>query len=318
MGTTVLVTGGYGFIGAYVVKESLKAGDRVIVIDRQQEGNAADEVLSAQERAAVEAVARTIPGPRTLRSILQKNDVETVVHLASPLGRATEDRPGAVVEEMIRPHLAILDACRFANIRRLVWASSVGVFGRSQDYPTLPIPNDAAQLPLTIYGAGKSFLEQLSSRYTLRYGLATLGLRFPLIYGPGRQRGGGQFTTQMIEAAALSRPCTVEFADEKRAWMYVTDAARAVLLALAAGPVASFALTLCSEVATTRQAGGLLTDLFPGAELEMLSGTTDLVADYDPRPAFDQIGFKPDVTLRDGLLATANAARERAGLPPVS
>jgi UDP-glucose 4-epimerase len=318
MATTVLVTGGLGFIGTNVVRELLRGGTRVVVIDRQREGNSADEVLSPEERAEVRCVAGAIPGVRTLTRLLREFAVEAVVHLASPLSTATETRPKLAADDMIKPHLAILEACRMARARRLVWASSVGVFGRASDYPRLPIPNDAPHLPLTLYGAAKSFLERLSTHYSARYGLETLGLRFPLVYGPGRQRGGGQFTTRLIEGAALGGRCVVDAADERYDWMYVADAARAVLLAMQAGPTPSGALTVCGEAATTRQVAEMLGEWFPQAELELRAGSAGLVADFDPRPALEQLGYRPGRSLQEGVLATANAARQRAGLAGVA
>jgi nucleoside-diphosphate-sugar epimerase len=317
MGSTVLVTGGFGFIGANLVRELLLGGSRVLVIDREIDGNSADEVLSAEQRASVVRVTGAIPGARALTRLLREHAVETVVHLASPLSTLTETRPRAVTDQMVAPHQAILEASRLAEVRRVVWASSIGVFGRALDYPRLPIPNDASHRPLTLYGAAKSFLERMSSQYTDRYGLETVGLRFALVYGPGRRRGGGQFTTQLIEGAALGRRCVVESADEKYSWMYVADAARSVLMAMRAERVASRALTVGGPVATTREVAGLLGNWFPEAELDVRGGTSDLVADFDPAPAFEQLGYAPATTLREGVLATANAARRRAGLEPV-
>jgi UDP-glucose 4-epimerase len=316
--TTVLVTGGHGFIGAHVVRQLLEDGRRVIVIDREQGGNAADEVLSAEQRASVRSVAGAIPGVRTLTRLLREHAVEVVVHLASPLATATETRPRLVTDEMITPHFAILEACRLGGARRLVWASSVGVFGRAQDYPRLPIPNDAPHLPLTLYGAAKSFLEHLSAHYSAQHGLDTVGLRFPLVYGPGRRRGGGQFTTQLIEGAALGRRCVVESANARYDWMYVADAARSVLMAIQAAPASSRALTVCGQAATTGEVAEMLRNWFPEAELVTRPGTADLVADFDPGPALDQLGYRPARTLPEGVLATANAARQRAGLAQVA
>jgi nucleoside-diphosphate-sugar epimerase len=317
MAPAVLVTGGLGFIGAHVVRELLREGTPVIVIDREVAGNAADEVLSVDQRASLRTAAGTIPGVRALTRLLREHAVETVIHLASPLATVTEGNPKLVSNEMIAPHVAMLDACRLAQTRRLIWASSVGVFGRAQDYPGLPIANDAPHLPLTMYGAAKSFLERLSSLYSVRHGLETLGLRFPLVYGPGRRRGGGQFTTEMIEGAALARRCVVASADTKNDWMHVTDAAQSVLMAMHADRPTSRAFTVCGQAATTRDVAELLIACLPEAELELLPGAGDLVADFDCRPAFEQLGYRPSVTLRQGILATVNAARQRSGLPLV-
>jgi nucleoside-diphosphate-sugar epimerase len=244
--------------------------------------------------------------------------VDRVVHLASPLATVTESEPREAVNSMIVPHLAILESARIAGVTKVVWASSVGVFGRPEDYASLPIPNDAPHRPLTLYGAAKSLMERMSERYTARYGLDTLGLRFPLVYGPARRRGGGQFTTRLIEGAALGQRCEIGDGDTRSDWMYVTDAARAVALALDAGRTSSRALTVGGEVGTSRDVAELLRRWFPTADLEIRPGAGSLVADYDPGPAFAEIGYRPTVTLPQGVLATVNAARRRSGLAEVS
>jgi nucleoside-diphosphate-sugar epimerase len=219
------------------------------------------------------------------------------------------------VDEMISPHVAILEACRITQAKRLVWASSAAVYGRVHDYPRLPVANDAPHMPVTVYGAAKSFLERLSSHYTARYHLDTLGLRFPLVYGPGRRRGGGQFTTHLIEGAALGKRCEVPSADTKHDWLYVADASRCVCMGMRAGALTTRALTVCGQVATTREVGDMLRAWFPDAELVMAEGADDL--DFDPTPALNELGYAPAVPLRDGILATANAARQRSGLRTV-
>ena len=133
MPRSVLVTGGFGFIGAHVVRELLDCGDRVAVIDRELDGNAAVDVLGEEELAQVDHAASSFPDSRELADLLLESSVTAVVHLASPLATRTEYEPGSVVDEMIAPHRVVLDSCRLAGVERLVWASSVGVFGRVGD-----------------------------------------------------------------------------------------------------------------------------------------------------------------------------------------
>ena len=318
MASTVLVTGGFGFIGAHVVQGLVRVGDRVLVVDRLTSGNSADDVLDDRERAAVEVVGTTIPGAGELTELLRDRGVDLVAHLASPLSNRTETEPSLAVDEMIVPHRSILDSARAAGVRRVVWASSVGVFGRASDYPRLPIPNDAPHRPQTIYGAAKSFLERLSAQTTEVHGLDTLGLRFPLVYGPARQRGGGLFTNRLIEGAARGEPIVAEGPDDRYDWMFVTDAARSVELALRAQPTPSRALTVGGHVGTVREVADLLAEWFPGAERRDTASVQDLVADYDPAPALTEIGYAPQVSMHDGVLAMVNRARERAGLTLVA
>src|SRR5215472_5162544 len=110
MARSVLVTGGFGFIGAHVVQALLAAGDSVTVIDRELDGNAAHDVLTVDELAAVDHAASSFPDVRSLVALLEQQSVTAIVHLASPLATRTEQAPETVVDEMIVPHQAILDA----------------------------------------------------------------------------------------------------------------------------------------------------------------------------------------------------------------
>jgi UDP-glucose 4-epimerase len=317
--STVLVTGGFGFIGAHVVRELLMGESRVLVIDRETVANSLEDVLDRQEQDSVEVVAAAIPDAQELERLFRQSSVNAVVHLASPLATVTEAEPRLTIDDMIVPQLEILTACRKAGVRRLVWASSVGVYGRVAQYPEGRIGNDAPHYPFTMYGAAKAFLERLSVHETAGAGVETIGLRFPLVYGPGRKRGGGLFSTELIEGAALGRHCIVDAGDSMNDWMYVTDAARSVVLAMQAPSLNCGAVTVGGEVASTREVAELLLTWFPDASIDLLPGTGDeLVFDFDPEPARREIGYTPAYSLQEGVRATANAARRRAGLVEVA
>lgn len=318
MSDSILVTGGYGFIGAHLVRRLVRRGDRVLIIDRVAAGNSADEVLAEPDRGSVGYLGAEVPEPERLAGTLAAHGVRTVVHLASPLASVTEVDPGAVVRDMIDPHLRVLDAARQAGVDRVVWASSVGVFGRAGDYATTPVPNDAALLPFTLYGAGKALLERLTEGFRRCHGVETLALRFPLVYGPSRQRGPGQFTTRLIEGAALGQPAAVAAPDERYDWMYVEDAARSLVKAVDAESAGSPALTVGGTRASLREVVALLLGWFPAARIELGETPPDQAAETDTSAAGRELGYEPATSLRDGVLATANAARVRAGLPAVS
>jgi nucleoside-diphosphate-sugar epimerase len=318
MSHNFLVTGGYGFIGAHLVRRLVRRGDRVLVIDRTAAGNSADEVLAEQDRGGISYLGAEVPEQEQLANTLAAHGVRTVVHLASPLASVTEVDPGAVVRDMIDPHLRVLDAARKAGVTRIVWASSVGVFGHARDYSTAPVPNDAALLPFTLYGAGKALLERLTEGYQRCHGMEALALRFPLVYGPSRQRGPGQFTTRLIEGAALGEPVAVAAPDERYDWMYVEDAARCLVQAVDAESVGSPALTVGGTRASVREVVALLLGWFPAAQIELGETEPDQAAETDSLAGGRQLGYEPATSLRDGVLATANAARVRAGLPVVT
>jgi FlaA1/EpsC-like NDP-sugar epimerase len=80
----VLVTGGAGFIGSYVVRELMRANHTIIAFDLQIAQNSLDDVLNEGQRASVNLVAGDIADGAGLCETIGKYEVETLAHLASP------------------------------------------------------------------------------------------------------------------------------------------------------------------------------------------------------------------------------------------
>ena len=241
----VLVTGGAGFIGSYVVRELYRANHTVVAYDIQIAQNSLDHVLDEAQRSGVSVVAGDVTDAAGFTQTIRKYDIEAIAHLASPLASQTEEDPAFAIRNMIQAHHFVLESARTANLRKVVWASSVGVYGPARKYTMLPIPNDAPHYPTSLYGACKSFNEYLSHYYTDKYGLDTLGLRFPVVYGVGRMRGMGMYFADLIEKPALGLPCRLPLADAVYDWLYVVVAALLVVHALCAGKTANRNLPAC-------------------------------------------------------------------------
>src|SRR5207244_7563835 len=99
--------------------------------------------------------------------------------------------------------LNVFEAALAVGAGKVVWASSSAVFGsaaRREDR----IDNDSFHAPQGLYGATKSFNEQLGAHYQRVYGLDNVGLRFPFVYGFGRAltvaRGtGASFAAELLD-----------------------------------------------------------------------------------------------------------------------
>ncbi|MBZ5666841.1 MAG: NAD(P)-dependent oxidoreductase [Acidobacteriia bacterium] len=310
----VLVTGGAGFIGSYVVCELIKAGHNVAAYDRQITHNSLDHVLSGPQSSNLTLVAGDVTDATKLGEILRQHRVDAIAHLASPLSAQTEDNPDLAIRNMIQAQHVILEVARAANLKKVVWASSVAVYGRPQQYPTLPVSNDAPHYPMSLYGACKSFNEYLSSHYTDKYGLDTLGLRFPAVYGVGRMRGAAMFL-DLIEKPALGLPCRLPMADAVYDWLYVVDAAAVVVQALCASKTATRNFNVGCELASLRQAVATIREWLPDAVFELEPGEYPIVEEYDCSTLRAEIGFVPQWPLRKALHHSLNIVRTRAGLP---
>ncbi len=115
----VLVTGGAGFIGSYVVRELIRAHHTVVAYDIQVTQNSLDHVLSDDERSRVILVAGDMTNTAGLNETIRQYDIETIAHLASPLSAQTEDNPAFAIRNMIEAQYVLLEAARMAKVLRL-------------------------------------------------------------------------------------------------------------------------------------------------------------------------------------------------------
>ena len=311
----VLVTGGTGFIGAYVVRELLQAGHTVVAYDIQIARNSFDDVLEEAERSRAILVEGNVTDPSALDLAIQRHEIEVIAHLASPLSSQTEEDPGFAIDNMIGAHRVVLEAARSANLRKVVWASSIGVFGPPRRYETLPLPNDAPHYPTYLYGACKSFNEYLATYYTEKYGLDTLGLRFPLVYGIGRMRGVAMYFVDLVEKPALGLPCRVPLADAMYDWLYVVDAARLVAESLSTGRTRTRTFNVSGEFASMRKAIDIVQRWLPDAVFDLEPGEYPITEELDASALRSEVGFAPRWSLEQGLHECLNIVLRGAGRP---
>jgi UDP-glucuronate 4-epimerase len=185
----VLVTGAAGFVGVHVAERLLQRGETVIGVD---DFNAYYDPSLKDLRAArleVHPAFRMVRGdiaePDLIAGIVRAEGVRRVVHLAAQAGvRYSLENPFAYQRSNLAGHLAVLEACRHAEVEHLVYASSSSVYG---DRPLTGQgfrEDDAAVTPVSLYAATKRSCELLSQSYASLYGFPQSGLRFFTVYGP--------------------------------------------------------------------------------------------------------------------------------------
>lgn len=314
----VLVTGGTGFIGSYVTRLLLARGDHVVAYDLTPDQNTLQRILSAAEVAQVEIVPGDVTDLPHLAATTKRLRPERLIHLAYLLTTASQDNPALALHVNCVGTTNVFEVARLLDVPRVVWASSIAVFGRRSAGPDGVVANDALHDPATIYGACKSLNERFARHYARASALDLVGLRFPIVYGPGRLRGGGQFVHELMERPALGQPGRAPFADEMVNWGYVEDIARAILAAVDAAAPRARLYTIGGEVATVREAAQHVRALLPEADLTLaVDGTTGLLALFDTAPAQEELGWEPQVGLREGARRTINFWRVQRGLAPV-
>jgi nucleoside-diphosphate-sugar epimerase len=234
MTKTVLVTGGAGFIGAYVTRRLLGEKMRVVIYDKQPRGNILDLLLPDHQSHAGATVveAGEITDAFKLMALCREYAVDSIVHLASPLTMDVVENPATGIRDICLGTHTVFATAREARVRRVVWASSVAVFGGAAVYPPGPLAENAFHCPSNLYGSSKSLCETMAREMAQLDKLDIVGLRLSVVYGAGRRRGYMTYPSQLLRDAAMSDAVTVRFGDQRLHWQYVEDVADMALAAL--------------------------------------------------------------------------------------
>ena len=312
-----LITGGMGCIGSYVIRDLLNAGEKLIVYDSIHDLTIPKLVLTPEQLERFTFVQGDITDlPHVLRTVKEHN-IDRIIHLASWQVPACNANPPHALRVVCDGTINMFEAARIFNLKRVVWASTVAVFGTPEDYNHQRIENDAPHFPKFIYGACKSLNERYASYYFDNYNVDIIGLRFTAVYGVGRTRGMSSFSTKMIEDVALGRQSVVPFGDDTVDWQYVEDVSRSIAMACTCPTTKTRAFNVKGGIRPVREGAAYLKRLVPDAEITLEPGVFGISWDYDATPIAEEIGFTSTYTMEQGILKTFNRFRELAGLPAV-
>ncbi len=215
----VLVTGAAGFLGTSLVEKLCRSGHHVRVVLH-------DSQHPISQLGNVETVAADIRDAKSVQDIA--DGCGAIVHLAAKvhaLDDSGEEQDYEAVNVDGTKH--ILDAAVRSGVSRIVFASSVKVFGEET---TECVDETRAPDPQTAYGRSKWRAEQLVSEYAARHDLTAVSLRLPMVYGPTKK--GNLY--RMIEAIDHGRFPVLPRLSTVRSLLHVENFVQAVLLCLRA------------------------------------------------------------------------------------
>ncbi len=183
----VLVTGAAGFIGYHVCERLLARGDTVIGLDNLD--TSGDVTLKATRLSRLKAATNfgfhrmDIRDVKACRELFDGARPERVVHLAARVGvRSLPSEAPDYAETNVTGFLQVLELCRLAKVKHLVFASSSSVYGAGTP---VPFSEQApADRPLSLYAATKRADEMMAHVYSHQYGMPVTGLRLFTVYGP--------------------------------------------------------------------------------------------------------------------------------------
>ncbi len=296
-----LVTGGAGFIGSHLVDALLDRGHSVTVVDHLDPAKAVN-YESAAARGARLVRADVTDVPRMLDAFAEARP-DVAYHLAAQIDvRRSVADPATDAHVNIGGTAALLEAASQAGVRRVLLASTAGVYG---DPARLPVREDAPVVPLSPYGAGKAAAESYMAMFSRLHGVSTLSLRMSNVYGP-RQSPEGEAGVVAIFCAAAGegRPVTV-YGDggQTRDFLFVADAVEAFIRAGESDlqGVVNVSSGVETSVAALAEALGVATAAGPARLGEVRRSS------LDPGRAAARLGWTAGTPLRAGLERTLAA-----------
>lgn len=297
----ILVTGGGGFIGAWVVRRLVEAGIGVRVLEY-----GTDDRLLTQILGRAPSDVEWISGDLSRRAEIENaaNGCDRIIHLAGALGPLCQTDPARAAEINYVGTLHVFALAKKLSVP-VVYASTALVH-TSQD--------GEAVAPGGHYGIFKLACELSADVYFRECGLSSVGIRPPVVYGFGRTQGNSAGLSLACRAAALGEDYTIPMSGLVEA-AYVEDVAAAFVMAAVKPPEGAHAVNLIGErvsidgfIDTTRQ-------IVPGARLSV-GGKQHAIAPVRPgRNIDDLIAAIPRTSIADGIAATIQY--HRAGLSPV-
>jgi UDP-glucose 4-epimerase len=304
--TSVLVTGGAGFIGSNLVRALLERGDDVRVLDNFSTGNRAN-----LEPLGVEIVEGELRSYERVHAAVR--GVEVVFHLGAlgSVPRSVQD-PLTSNAVNVEGTLNVLLAARDEGIRRVVYSSSSSVYGASGELPrTEAMPPD----PISPYGVAKLAAERYCVSFSRVYErFETVVLRYFNVFGPN-QSPHSQYAAvvpRFLTAIAAGEPVTVYGdGEQSRDFTYVANVidatVRAADVAAANGRIFNVAAGSPASVNQLADAIGRILGkpVERHGEAPRAGDIRDSWADVSA--ARDVLGYKPSVSLDEGLRLTATA-----------
>jgi nucleoside-diphosphate-sugar epimerase len=301
-----LITGGAGFIGSTLAKGLAASGAEVTVLDNLSSGYREN----IQKQPGIRLVEKDVRDAAAVKAAVAGTNV--VFHLAASVGNQRSiEQPVNDAEINVIGTLRVLEAARKAGVRKVVLASSAGIFG---ELKTLPIREDHPVEPDSPYGASKLCAEKQGLAFARLYGMDVVCLRYFNVYGPGQRFDAyGNVIPIFVFGVLRGQPVTI-FGDgeQTRDFVNVRDVVQAnIKAAMVPGLSGAFNIGSGTRISVNRlvellrAAGGLNPVVRYGPA--RVGDVRDSLADIGAaRKAF---GFEPTVTIEEGLTEYVQWAR---------
>jgi len=303
----LLITGAAGFIGAALCRRLLEHGRSVHGLDNLNDYY--DTQLKKDRLARLESFGEfrfdrvDVASRKDVEKLFKANQFDAVFHLAAQAGvRHSIENPHKYVDSNLTGFVNIMEGCRNHDVQHLIYASSSSVYGLNAAEPFRE--DQAADHPVSLYGATKKANEVMAHAYSHLYQLPATGLRFFTVYGPwGRpDMAFFKFTRLILEGKKIP---VYNRGNMARDFTYIDDVVDGILAALdsPARPDADFDPSRPSPASSS--APHRICNLGGGRRIPLMhyihaiEEALGIKADYDflPMQSGDVVSTSADLTL---------------------
>ncbi len=306
MTRTVLVTGFGGLIGGAVARRLAAEGRQVVAAD-----------VHAFSGLPFPFVTHDLSNSDSWHGIITRFGITDIVHAGGVSGpMLLQDQPSRVCDINLNGLTGSLEAARIHLLRRIVWFSSIAVYG---DRTSLaPVSEESSIHPTTVYAATKAAGEAMLAGYYSEHGVDGVALRVASCYGPGRT--SPCLIRTLIEDAFAERVTAVKESPlRSRQHIFVQDVARAAIAALDAENLPQRVYNIGpGRMQSLDEIEAGVRSAVPNARIELrdsgFAWNTFAVGPLLIDAARRDLGFEPSTPLSEGAKQTALWVRQQGRL----
>lgn len=298
-----LVTGALGCLGAWVVRNLIQEGVPVSIFDLGGSNHRLKLIMSDDDVAKINVINGDVTDVKVVEKAVSDSAATHIIHLAAlqvPFCRAN---PSLGASVNVTGTVNVFEAAKAVGLRKVVYASSMAVYGHPSEYPPGLLQHDARPNPLNHYGVYKLANEGTARIYWQDDKISSIGLRPYTIYGPARDQGMTSTPTKAMLAAAAEIPYRMTYGGYN-GWQYTDDVAKIFIQAARAPFEGASVFNLKGTIAHVQEVLDAILAVEPTAQITFEPKPLALPDGCDDSALVAAIGAVPETPLREGVAKT--------------